>query len=168
MAEMSDVRGLLQDHFEVAVKHVEDVSLLEVGVVLVGVGTVMAIWHGWKKWRKQRGYRMVLRERDKKIHDLLVQIINDGLFEAEVRGEISAQEMNRLYQEISDKLDLADLVPKKRRAQIVKTQIKARLANGIYKEKPNVPGGPPTPIVREKFAEKMGEFATKFWRNKAA
>lgn len=168
MAEMSDVRGLLQDHFEVAVKHVEDVSLLEVGVVLVLLGVSLAFWQVWKDWRKKRGYRMVLRERDKKIHDLLVQIINDGLFEAEVRGDISAQEMNRLYQEISDKLDLADLVPKKRRVHIIKAEIKARCGNGFYEKKPNIPGGPPTPIVREKFTEKMGEFATKFWRNKAA
>ncbi len=139
-------------------------TLLDVGVVFVGVGVLLALNAIWKDWRKKKGYRMVLRDRNDKAHALLTKIINDGLFEAECAGEISNKEVLDLYQEMSKKLDLPDLVPKQRRIKIVKAELK-KLRNSDDPEivkarahKPKIPGGLPEVARRKKFAEYVGGF----------
>lgn len=140
----------------------ENFTVGDVGVVLVTVGIVFGLYEWHRSYQKKRGYRMVLRERDNKIHDLLSTIINDGLFEAECRGEISNQEVNRLYQELSKKMCLPDLVPRQRRASIIKSEIKGRLNNGVYKVKPVIPGDRPWQGF-QKFRETIGK-ASRFWK----
>lgn len=139
-------------------------SLLDAGVILFSVGVVLALRAIWKDWRKKKGYRMVLRDRNDKAHALLTRIINDGLFEAECAGEISNKEVLDLYREMSKKLDLPDLVPKKHRLKIVKAELK-KLRNSTDPEivkarsvKPKIPGGLPQPVIRQKFAEYVGKF----------
>lgn len=145
-------------------------TLLDIGIALVTVGVVLALNVLYKDYRKKKGYRMVLRDRNDKAHALLTQIINDGLFEAECAGKISTKEVLALYSEMSKKLDLPDLVPKKARLKIVKAELK-KLRNSkdpdivaARAHKPNIPGGPPTPIVRKKFKEYVGSFASKLKR----
>ena len=110
-------------------------TLLDVGVVFVGVGVLLGLNAIYKDWRakkaaiaeeerRQKGYRMVLRDRNDKAHALLTRVINDGLFEAECAGELSNKEVLELYKEMSAKLDLPDLVPKKHRLKIVKEELK--------------------------------------------
>lgn len=173
--DMLDMRDRAVDFVVTGMKDGAEIfqrlTLLDVGIVLLTVGTVLAINALWQDYRKKKGYRMVLRDRNDKAHALLGQIINDGLFEAECAGKISNQEVLALYREMSKKLDLPDLVPKKTRLKIVKAELK-KLRNskdpGIVAaraHKPNIPGGPPTAIVRQKFKEYVGSFASKLRRS---
>lgn len=145
-------------------------TLLDVGVILISIGILAGLRQLFTDWRKKKGYRMVLRDRNDKAHALLTRIINDGLFEAECAGEISNKEVLSLYKEMSSKLDLPDLVPKKARLKIVKAELK-KLRNSknpdIVKARahvPNIPGGLPEVIRRKKFAEYVGKFN---WRKSA-
>ncbi len=106
-----------------------------------------------RDWKQQRGYRMAVRERTDKETELLCQIINDGLFEAELKGKLSERRMNALYQLCSDKLELPDLIPKERRLKLVKEQVKSRL----------VKSGKLNPATWRKttFSTHVGKF--KFW-----
>ncbi len=134
-------------------------NALEIGVVLVGVGILLACDYGWRRWLKGRGYRMALKDRDRKMNEILTRVINDGLFEAECKGDMSKQEVRRLYAELQAKLNLPDLVPKQHLLASTKERIKSkRIKEG--KLDPNT-------IGKKKFSERIGSFATKFWRPKA-
>jgi hypothetical protein len=172
--DLVDVREHVLDfiasHIKAAMDTFVNFSLMEVGVILTVIGTIAGLNVIWHDWRKKKGYRMVLRDRNDKAHALLTQIINDGLFEAECAGKISTKEVLALYSEMSKKLDLPDLVPKQRRLKLVKAELK-KLRNSKDPEvlaarahHPKIPGGPPTPIVRKKFKEYVGSFANKMKR----
>lgn len=155
--------------YEQAIKVFQNFNLLDVGVALVGVGTILALNAIYKDWRKKKGYRMVLRDRNDKTHAILTRVINDGLFEAECAGELSNQEVLQLYKEMEKKLDLPDLVPKKKRLKIVKADLKALRNSPKYAKRnkvPLIPGDKPLQI--KKFSEKIGTFANKFWKAKRA
>lgn len=139
----------------------------DVGVIVTYIGVALLVAKLVDRYRKRRGYRMVMKERGGKIDALLTQIINDGLFDAECRGEISRQEVNAKYRELAIKLDLPDLVPKKRRVSITKSEIKARLHTD-YATHPKIPGerppqDPHNDTIPKKFSERLGGFASKFW-----
>lgn len=139
----------------------QHMTLLDVGVVLVTVGVIAGLNVIIRDWRRKKGYRMVLRDRNDKTHALLTQIINDGLFEAECAGKISNKEVRDLYREMSKKLDLPDLVPKKIRLKIVKEELKRqRFSKESYAEWK-------ARRQPKKFREAMGTFAQKFWRKAA-
>lgn len=155
--------------YEQAIKAFQNFNLLDVGVALIGVGTILALNAIYKDWRKKKGYRMVLRDRNDKSHAILTRVINDGLFEAECTGELSNKEVLALYQEMEKKLDLPDLVPKQKRLKIVKAELKALRNNPKYagrNKTPRIPGDKPLQIRR--FSEKIGTFANKFWKAKKA
>lgn len=122
--DMIDLRDQAVTQLKEVANAFAHMSLLDVGVVLVGVGVLAGLNVIWKDWRKQKGYRMVLRDRNDKAHALLTQVINDGLFELECAGKLSNKEVLALYKEMSSKLDLPDLVPKKHRLKIVKEELK--------------------------------------------
>ena len=126
--DMVDVRDRVVDFTVNGAKEAADafsrMTLLDVGMILIIIGVVAGLNVIWKDWRRKKGYRMVLRDRNDKAHALLTQIINDGLFEAECAGKISNKEVLELYREMSRKLDLPDLVPKKHRLKIVKEDLK--------------------------------------------
>jgi len=133
--DMIDLRDQAITQFKAAASSFQNISLLDVGVTFLTVGILLgirAIVIDWKLKkaaiaeyeRKQKGYRMVLRDRNDKAHALLTRVINDGLFEAECAGELSNKEVLELYKEMSAKLDLPDLVPKKHRLKIVKEELK--------------------------------------------
>jgi hypothetical protein len=128
----------------------ENISLGDVGVGLLAVGCVLAAAQLYKDWKKRKGYRMAVRERDVRETELLTNILGDGLFEAEHAGKISNQRARALYDELSRKLDLHDLVPKQHRLKTVKEQIKTRLVKSGKLD--------PTQIKRTTFAEKIGKF----------
>jgi hypothetical protein len=143
-------------------------DVVELSIVLVALAIFLVALGLFRRWKKKKGYRMVLRDRNDKIHLLITDIINDGLFEAECRGEISNKEVRDLYKELSQKLDLPDLVPKKHRLAIVKEELKRLRYSkdpNIVKLRdlhPNIPGGPPTPIKSAKFGATIGKIATRF------
>lgn len=161
--DMIEVRNDVVANLMDGVHAFENLTIGEVGLGLVGVGLGLGVIKVYKDWRKKRGYRMVLRERGDKINSLLTTIINDGLFEAELGGKISSQELDRLYAEMASKLNLPDLVPKKRLARIVKSELKRRKHTGVNKGVPNIPGEKPA-VIKQRFTERVGTFATKFWR----
>lgn len=130
-------------------------------------------WH--RRWVKRRGFRMVLKDRNDKIHSLLLDILTDGIEDAEAKQKISRKEASDLYLELQKKLGLNDLVPKRRLAQMVKKSLKT---DRILREKarkngteklPKIPGGPPAPITKAKdIAVVVVQTASKFWRKPAA
>ena len=122
--DMIDLRDQAITQLKEAANAFQHISLLDVGVACVTVGVLLALRAIWLDWRKKKGYRMVLRDRNDKAHALLTQVINDGLFEAECAGKLSNKEVLALYKEMSSKLDLPDLVPKKHRLKIVKEELK--------------------------------------------
>lgn len=154
---------------------VETVSGLDKGDIGVGLlcfGTLMGMAYLYRRWRKRRGYRMVVRERMTKNKRLLADIINDGLFEAECAGKISNQEVLKLYADLAKKLDIPDLIPKKKMAQLVKAELKANRNSTknakARSHKPNIPGPKPTEIApKVAFTERVGKFAMN-WRKRAA
>lgn len=163
--DMLDMRNRAIDYTVSSMKEAVDafqhLSLLDVGVVLIGVGVLAGLNAVYQDWRKKKGYRMVLRDRNDKAHALLTQIINDGLFEAECANKISNKEVLDLYREMSKKLDLPDLVPKKHRLKIVKEELKrARFSKQSYADwkKSRMP---------KKFSEVIGTFANKYWKKAA-
>lgn len=137
----------------------QNMGWFEVGVTLLTVGTLAAIRQTIVDWRKRKGFRMAVRERTTKETELLSQIINDGLFEAEMNGKISEQRMKALYKLCSDKLDLPDLVPKQVRLKIVKEEVKRRLIESGKLD--------PKTLGKTKFSETIGGFAKKFWKKAA-
>ena len=138
--------------------------VLYVGFALFGVGIGLGCIEHYKAWRKKRGYRMVLQERRDKIDRLLADGINDLLFEAELAGKISSKELDAEYQRLAHALKLPDLIPAKRRARIVKNEIKSRLNKAPKGTKPQAPiTGKPQPL-----RVRIGTFANQFWRAKGA
>jgi hypothetical protein len=159
----------LRDQFfakaQLAYEGLSNTSLLEVGSLVLFLGVLAGAVELHRIYLRGKGYRMALKVRNLKKKEILSRVINDGLFEAECNGEISNQEVLGLYRELSEKLDLPDLVPQKRRAKLVKVQIKGRLHadNSIYKHKPSIPGAP-EPLAKPKLRQTLGNFASKFWR----
>lgn len=136
----------------------QHINLLEVGIGLVGIGTVAACIQLYRDWKKQKGYRMAVRERTTKETELLSEIINDGLFEAECAGKISNQRVRALYAEMSKKLNLPDLVPKQHRLPILKEELKRkRIKEGKLDVKQ---------WKRTTFSDTVGKF--NFWTKKSA
>lgn len=124
--DMIDLRDNAIAQMKEAAKAFQNISLLDVGVVLVTVGVLLALNAVFQDWRKKKGYRMVLRDRNDKAHALLTEIIQDGLLDAECAGKISYKEVNALYAEMSRKLGLHDLIPKQRMVKITKEALKRK------------------------------------------
>lgn len=162
------VREAIASNLHEAAETFSNLTLLDVGVALITVGGILALNEVWKSWRKKRGYRMVLRERKDKIDRLLSDIITDGLLTAETNGEISNQEANAKYAELASKLSLPDLIPPKRRAQIVKAEIKGRINRERLAKLGKDEKDKFVPITGKKppFRERIGTFANQFWRSK--
>lgn len=145
--------------FKNGVHAFQNIGLGDVGMGLIAIGVALAANQLWRSWKKKKGYRMAVRERTTKETELLGQIINDGLFEAECAGKISSQRVRALYNDISKKLDLPDLVPKQYRLPMVKEELKRkRIREGKLD---------PKTMNKTIFSEKIGGFATKFWPKKA-
>lgn len=114
---------------------------------------------------------MVRKDRNDKAHALLLDILTDGVLDAEVKGVLSTQEADQLFLELQQKLGLDDLIPKKRMQAIIKAGLKRAKGKredlkrrGKYK-KPNIPGDkPPQEITSNSFEESSGNVA-KFRQN---
>ena len=140
----------------------------EIGGAFVSLGVILAIGQWIGTWIKQKGYRMVVKDRNDKKHALLLEILQDGILAAEIAEKISRKEADEMFTELAKKHGFRDLVPKKRMQRIVKNELKAARAKRIKARAdgtevhPKIPGEPPTPIVRENFSERLGKAA--FWR----
>jgi hypothetical protein len=156
--DMIDLRDQAVTQLKTVADGFAHLTLLDVGVTCVTVGVLLALRAIWLDWRKKKGYRMVLRDRNDKTHALLTQIINDGLFEAECAGKISNKEVLDLYREMSRKLDLPDLVPKKARLKIVKEDLKRQRFGKIDY----------TSWKNSKMPKKFAEYIGKYKFRKAA
>jgi hypothetical protein len=135
-------------------------ALSTLGIITVGILLC-------RRWIKRKGFRMIQKDRNDKIHALLLDILQDGILAAEVAQKISSQEVNALFMMLQKKLGLNDLVPKKRLLRIVKENLKRTRAKRIQAggEKPSsIPGDKPTPIVRGKFSKQLGKSVSKFWQ----
>lgn len=154
------------------INQLPEVSAGNIGVSLLTVGIVAALVVVYRDWRKRKGFRMILKDRNDKKRSILMDILTDGILDRQVKGEISDKEGAELLALCSKKLDLYDLVPKKRIASVVKSSLKndrrkreLLRQKGEYVEHPlaKSTGGPPTPLVRKPFSERVGA-AAKFWQ----
>lgn len=157
--DTNELPALMFGQLKAAAEAFQNISLLDAGVMLVTVGTIAGLRQLIVDWKRRKGFRMAVRERTTKETELLCQIINDGLFEAELSGKISEQRMKALYKLCSDKLDLHDLVPKQTRLKILKEELKRKR---ILEKKLD-----PKTLSKTKFSEAIGEFANKFWKKAA-
>jgi len=170
MDKYNPVLAGMQDQYNEIVTHVDwnDIGL-------GGSIFLLILLCGWwyRSYRKGRGLRMAIKDRNDKEHALLLDIIGDGLLEAEMAGKISRQRHRAICVELAKKLGLRDLVPKQMMLEVVKQELKKKRFStdpeikAARNHSPTIPGGPPTPIVREKFVEVIGKFA-KFAKAKAA
>lgn len=147
----------------------EDINLGDVGVGLIIVGAIAAAFQIHRDWVKRKGFRMVLKDRNDKKHAIWLEIIQDGVDDRVEKQEISRKEGDEMIAEAAKKMKLYDLLPKKRIARMVKETLKRDRAlreqarkKGEYQERVPIPGGPPTPIVKPKFTERLGKTAAKF------
>lgn len=154
-----DLKGMREEFVAYITGIATSLGWLELGVAMLTIGTLAAIRELIIEWKKRKGFRMAVRERTTKETELLGEIINDGLFEAELAGKISEQRMKALYKLCSEKLDLPDLVPKQTRLKIVKEEVKRRLIQSGKLD--------PKSLSKTKFSETIGGFAKKFWKKAA-
>ena len=95
-----------------------------IGWELVAVGLVLLAVQSYRRWKRKKGYRMILKDRNDKKHAFLLDILTDAFEEAERVGKFSRDEINDLYAMCQQRLGLNDLVPKKRIARQVKASLK--------------------------------------------
>ena len=144
-------------------------NLGTLGLILVTAGVVAGVFQYIRGWDKRKGFRMVLKDRNDKIHAMWLEIIQDGVDVRLEKGLISSKEANEMIAEAAAKMKLYDLLPKKRIAPMVKESLKRDRAKreqarkeGTYVEHAPIPGDPPTPIVRAKFSERLGKATARF------
>lgn len=140
--------------------------------VAIGLSAMIAIlgvyeWH--RRWVKGRGLRMAVKREEQRVREWLSEGLTDLILQGEVDGKISHQEGDKLYNELSKKLDLPDLIPRQRRFKIVKNEIKTRLKSTepeaeLARKKVHIPGGMPEVVVRKKFRQSAGGLIQKFWK----
>lgn len=149
---------------------ISNINWGEIGGALVCLGVILAIGQLIKDWISKKGYRMVVKDRNDKKHALLLEILQDGLLQAELDEKLSRKEVDEVFMELATKHGFRDLVPKKRMQRIVKNELKAARAKREQaralgnNDRPRIPGDPPTPIVRKRFSERLGKAA--FWAGK--
>lgn len=150
-------------------------NLGTLGLLLITAGVVAGVFQYIRGWDKRKGFRMVLKDRNDKIHAMWLEIIQSGVDGLLERQEISQKEASRMFADAAAKMKLYDLLPKKRIAPMVKESLKRDRAkreqarkDGTYVEKSPIPGDPPTPITRPRFSEVIGRAAAKFGRKTAA
>jgi hypothetical protein len=146
-----------------------DVNLPEfnlgtLGLLLVTAGVVAAVFQYIRGWDKRKGFRMVLKDRNDKIHAIWLEIIQDGVDARLASGKISQKEANEMFADAAKKMKLLDLIPKKRLAPMVKETLKRdraarKLAHGteypaLDKSKEN--------SAKPTFSQRLGKAAGKF------
>lgn len=148
-------------------------NLGTLGLLLVTAGVVAAIFQYIRGWDKRKGFRMVLKDRNDKIHAIWLEIIQDGIDARLAANKISQKEANEMFATAAKKLGLLDLVPKKRIASLVKATLKrdryqrdqAR-KKGEYAERAPIPGPIPGEVVpppaKPTFSQRLGKAAGKF------
>lgn len=150
-------------------------NLGTLGLILVTAGVVAGVFQYIRGWDKRKGFRMVLKDRNDKIHALWLDIIQSGVDGLLERQEISQFEARKMFADAAAKMKLYDLLPKRRIAPMVKESLKRDRAkreqarmDGTYVEKAPIPGGPPAPVTLPKFREVLGKAAARFGRKTAA
>lgn len=194
------VSELSQSFPDVTVEHV-GIGVTSAGVALLLAYIEKAWWPGVKRryaaWkfardeytRKAMRTKEAMEKREAMLRDIVGQMISDGLLEKEFTGEISWQELRRLCKDISQRLNMPDLVPAKVRADTVKQEIKARLhgvetfyKNGIACRRPlysktreefteilaelKARRQTPPPLPQEQVVVKPAYSTSKYWKPK--
>lgn len=154
------------DTFVLAASNIDG---LDVACGLLGVAVFLGAYEWHRRWVKGKGYRMAVEQERRRINELLSEGITDMILDWEVNGKISNQQGDKLYADLGRKLELPDLIPTKRRAKIIKNEIKARRKSTepsavIARQKVVIPGGKPEPIVRKKFRQTAGGLFKKIWK----
>jgi len=138
---------------------IPDPDLGDIGLTLLILGALGAGYELYREWVKRKGFRMVLKDRNDKIHAMWLEIIQNGIDDRLVKNLISNKEADAMFAEAASKMKLLDLIPKNRIQKMTKERLKReRALRGVS---PNVP-------VKAKFSEKLGKAASKFWQKKSA
>ena len=151
----------LSHAMDTAVYTASNMDGLDIACGFFGVAALLGAYEWHRRWVKGKGYRMAVEQERQRIKALLADGITDLILTWETTGKISNQQGDKLYADLGQRLDLPDLIPTKRRAKIIKSEIKTRLKSPERQvKKPNIPGKP-EPIVRKKFRQAAGGFFQK-------
>lgn len=160
---------LLQTRYELSSYLHQKFASVDLGMVYgvsTGLALSLVLFEVYRRWRKGKGLRMAVKHERQRIRELLSEGLTDMILDWEVKGTISHQEGDQLYNDLSKKLDLPDLIPRQRRFKIVKNEIKSRLRSPKHSvKKPNIPGEKPINFVRKKFRQSKGSLLSKFWKS---
>lgn len=157
-----DVLGIRDQTLAHVAEVYQSFTLLEGAGVALGVILFLGAFEWHRRYVKGKGFRMAVEHERQRIKRLMSDGITDLILGLETNGKISTQQGDKLYAEISKQLDLPDLIPTKRRAKIVKNEIKSRLKSTKHQfKKPEVPGKP-EPIARWKFRAVVGNVSKFF------
>lgn len=93
----------------------------------------------------RRGMAKTKKERDDYVKRLLSDGIVEMLLEAEVRGDMTSDEVAKWYRIFATRCHIPDLMPRARakHAAVLKAEIRERLNSGFYRQKINLPGETP-------------------------
>lgn len=127
------------------------ISPSHIGIGVIAAATATLFAHAEMRWwprikgkydawkfakseiqRKAMRTQEAMDKREVRLREIIGEIISDGLLDREINGEISWQELKKVCQEFSTKMNMPDLVPAAARADIVKDEIKARFHRGMY------------------------------------
>lgn len=151
-----------------SVNYVASVDLGMIYGVSLGTMAGLLALEWYRRWRKGKGLRMALKQERLRLREILSEGLTDMICDWEAEGKISHQEGDALFNDLSKKLDLPDLIPRQRRYEIVKNEIKTRLRSPKHNvKKPNIPGGSPAvPVKPKTFRQSTGNLISKFWKTK--
>lgn len=150
------------------------VPIVALGLICTGI-TAGCYLYIRDKWRARREkIDMITKDRNDREHALLLEILTDGILDRQVAGEISGQVARRMLFECGRKLELLDLLPKSKIAELVKVSLKGdkyrrefQRKLGLYKERPLEELAKIDPPVVKVKVTTMGKAAAKLFARNA-
>jgi hypothetical protein len=169
--DLLELRQSIQEHASDtayrAMEHVHGITTMDIVIGLTATIAVLGVYEWHRRWVKGKGLRMALKREHHRVREWLSEGLTELILQGEVDGKISYQEGNRLYNELSQKLDLPDLIPRERRAKIIKEEIKRRIKSTEpelkrARQPVKIPGDKPKVQAKKKFRQATGSLLKKF------
>lgn len=169
--DLLELRQSLEAHVVDAANHVvsqtQSITTMDIAIGLAATIAVLGVYEWHRRWVKGKGLRMALKREHHRVREWLSEGLTELILQGEVDGKISYQEGNRLYNELSHKLDLPDLIPRERRSKIIKEEIKRRIKSTEpelkrARQPVKIPGDKPKVQAKKKFRQATGKLLSKF------
>ena len=147
-SDWKEIPTYLQDFFKtndgLLYNFAQQYALVAAGVLIVGV---LALLIGmWRRDNAAKGNKMGKKwQREQHIKTVFGDILTDLVEEARYRDLLTRNEKKMLYQRLAKAFEIEDLLASPIAAR--KAKIRNNMRNN-GKIKPNIPGDPPPPLVR--------------------